>query len=480
MEDINVILIIAIIIIMILLIVMLAKTNLRSVCEQSDDFTVCDCDSVCVKPDQEFCSKFPEFLPYCKTWPQPLDIDCPSICETMVAPDARICYTAGALDSKDPSGKYTGPYEDCNKSIIQFCEKKKCKSFNPKKPEYICPAQCYEKTPQGVYPSICFSPDVCSMILPDGTWPSDGPFDQCNTQNVAELCKPEYGCAPYVDADGTTQQFSCPQVPPDMCIDTKCDPVNGICNSADGSCTCNPGWSGVNCTEPDGPGPDPSPGCASDCNSGKRVNFPSCFVKSNGEATASCSGDTTAGKFDPLWNGTNFDTEGELWDLAASLPDPNDSSKTMQDSINACNNGLEVCNVGSGCDWATCGSMPPPPADDCVTGSTWNVSGKAPCKECSVCQSPQIADQQCTVTTDTTCKDPSLPPITCPANCTKTNADGKTVEQCFNGTPNLCSMGCTYSDGVFTCSGVPASKVANCNNGIQANDCTGCDWATCP
>lgn len=335
MEDINVILIIAIIIIMILLIVMLAKTNLRSVCEKSDDFTVCDCDSVCVKPDKEFCSKFPEFSPYCDKYPPPLDIECPSICETMVAPDARICYTAGALDSKDASGKYTGSYEDCNKSIIQFCEKKKCKSFNPKKPEYICPAQCYEKTPQGVYPSICFSqkdPDACSTILPDGTWPSDGPFDQCNTQNIAELCKPEYGCVPYVDANGITQQFSCPQVPPDMCIDTKCDPVNGICNSADGSCTCNPGWSGVNCTEPDGPGPDPPP-----------------------------------------------------------------------------------------------------------------------------------------------------PPITCPANCTKTNAAGKTVEQCFNGTPNnLCSKGCTYSDGVFTCPPlIPADRVENCNNGIQDNDCTGCDWAKC-
>ena len=380
MDDINVILIIAIIIIMILLIVMLAKTNLRSICEKSDDFNVCDCGSVCVKPDKDFCNYFPEFSPYCDKHPQPLDIDCPSICETMVAPDARICYTAGALDSKDPSGKYTGPYEDCNKSIIQFCEKKKCKSFNPKKPEYICPAQCYEKTPQGVYPSICFSqkdPDVCSMILPDGTWPTDGHFDQCNTQNIAELCKPEYGCAPYVDADGKTQQFSCAQIPPDMCQDTKCDPVNGICNSADGACTCNPGWSGVNCTEPDGP--DPSP------------------------------------------------------------------------------------------------------VTDCVGGTTWSTSGQSPCTPCSVCQSTQITDQQCTRLTDTTCKDGPAP-TTCPDNCTKTNANGKTVEQCFNGIPNnLCSMDCTYSDGIFKCpSFIPDTSVANCNNGIQDNDCKGCDWAKCP
>ena len=230
------------VIIIILICYITIRCNLRSICKRSDDFIVCDKESVCVTPDEEFCKEFPTFAPYCDKYPPDVDADCPGLCGTDVSADARICFTAGGCASREPNGgKWTGQYEKCNKESISFCEGKGCVGFNCRNPDKICPSNCERDDPvTGANAKLCFEEPGCEARLDDGTWDPTSLYNNCNTKDVANLCKVEYGC----------EWAVCPERPNDLCVDTKCNLSNGTCKKTDGSCVCNDGWSGTTCNTP--------------------------------------------------------------------------------------------------------------------------------------------------------------------------------------------------------------------------------------
>mgnify|MGYP000347646299 CR=1 FL=1 len=71
---------------------------------------------------------------------------------------------------------------------------------------------------------------------------------------------------------------------------------------------------------------------------------------------------------------------------------------------------VSVENPGTATQTISATPLLPPPArravSACVDGSTWSATGSDPCTPCSACQSPQITNQKCTATSNTTCTRP--------------------------------------------------------------------------
>lgn len=229
----------------------------------------------------------------------------------------------------------------------------------PPGPDSSCPDVCSQEIQPGKMPSDCFKKvdgnDPCDA------WDTDTlNFDLSKVTDPTQSAKLGFcnnlidqGCNKTNCGDEFTCKGSDPKPPPpaDDCVKGQTFSSNGKepCEACD---TCGDLGIKTECmpttnTECNDPSPPPAT-CSGDCDAYKL-----CFIKDDGTPTASCAG---AAGMDGLWNGTNFDTSGPLWDMAGKMPDPNDktNTKTLQDSIISCNEGLKTCNVAGGCEWATC------------------------------------------------------------------------------------------------------------------------------
>jgi hypothetical protein len=155
-----------------------------------------------------------------------------------------------------------------------------------------------------------------------------------------------------------------------------------------------------------------------------------------------------------------------------------------------CNQLDGSCNCLDGFTGDNCGSKPPPGPASCDAGRTYGVGGVAPCNKCLTCTAPQVIDSECTINSNSTCKDGPPTPVGCDERCITPQEEGaKSTKQCFDNCGDPATSFFIWDGSSFSLNPVHKEsadflqgKVDLCNKGITNFNCTtdsGCDWATC-
>ena len=297
-------------------------------------------DKVCVTTDDDFCMQFPAFTPGCEWVPPDIDPVCPSLCNDSQFKSAfSDCYTKKGCDSRDQNGKWSkdGPFNKCNIAGV-LCESKKCKWASCSKPKNTCLSKCEEAracfdVSQATNACVLWDQNTHKFTIPDEA-PDDikEKLSQCNIA-IDSGCNPEYGCDwATCDAGPTPDDTDCVEGKT-FNTDTGKEPCNNCSTSCpdgkviDKQCTVT---SDITCKDDDSDN-----GCPESCVSGEYAQLRNCFVDpTTGSPATSCM----------LWKDGKFDDTSSFW--------PTDPDK--QEKLNKCNEGIKICNVDVGCDWATC------------------------------------------------------------------------------------------------------------------------------